>query len=198
MPRVPALLLASTSPRRRQLLTAAGIAFALCEPGPEYEAGGDFDHGETGRPEQLAAARARRKAQGATGTPRGGLVLGVDTVVDLDGLELGKAQDREQAERSLRRLLGREHAVHTAHCLVRTDDGWCSERLTTARVRFAAASDAELARYLDSEHWRGKAGAYGIQDEAQSFIELAHGELDTVIGLSIAAVRELLAAAEVR
>jgi septum formation protein len=197
MLRVPALLLASTSPRRRQLLTAAGIAFALCEPGPEYESGGDFDHGEAGEPIRLAAARARRKALGAVIAAADALVLGVDTVVDLDGVELGKAQDRAQAEQYLRRLLGREHAVHTAHCLVRGRDGRCFERTATARVRFAAASDAALARYLDSENWRGKAGAYGIQDEAQDFIALAGGELDTVVGLSIAGVRALLAAAEV-
>lgn len=194
----PRLALASSSPRRRQLLSAAGIAFVLCEPGPEYAQGGDFDHGEVGEPLALALARATRKAIGAPAPPPGLPVLGVDTVVDLDGEELGKAADRRAAERYLRLLLGRDHLVHTAHCLWRPDQLHHWQAVTTAKVRLAAADEAALQRYLDSGQWVGKAGAYGIQDPAQDFIALREGELDTVIGLQVATVRRLLVEAGCR
>jgi septum formation protein len=193
-PTPPALWLASTSPRRRHLLQQAGIRFELCEPGPEYADGrGDHDHGETGVPHLLAVARARRKALGAV-VPAGITpVLGVDTVVDLDGDELGKPRDRDGAAAMLRRLFGREHRVHTAHCLV-WPSGAVVEELATAVVAGRVPSPAELAHYLDSGDWRGKAGAYGLQDPSQSFLRRVEGADDTVVGLHLAAVQRLLAA----
>lgn len=190
------LWLASTSPRRRDLLTAAGIAFELCAPGPEYERGGDHDHGETGAPADLAVVRARRKALGAAGPGPLGVVLGVDTVVDLDGRELGKARGEAEARAMLRQLAGRTHRVHTAHCLVRGRDGCAFAELATAVVACRQPSDAELDAYLRSGDWRGKAGAYGIQDETQRFLVVAAGPFDAVVGLHVAAVQRLLAAAE--
>jgi septum formation protein len=187
------LHLASTSPRRSLLLTQAGIRFALCEPGPEYAGGGgDHDHGETGDPAALAILRAARKALGAR-APAGRVpVLGVDTVVDLDGEELGKPSDRAAAASMLARLAGRTHRVHTAHCLVVPGTAARAEELATAVVACRAPTAAELERYLASGQWRGKAGSYGIQDEAQSFLTLADGSFDTVVGLHVAAVMRLL------
>lgn len=193
---MPSLLLASTSPRRRELLTAAGIPFALCEPGPEYERGGDHDHGETGDPAALAVARAARKATGATVLAPDVLVLGVDTVVDLDGVELGKARDAVEARDLLLRLCGRAHRVHTAHCLVRGRDGRAFAELASATVHCGAPPLAELDAYVASGQWRGKAGAYGIQDDAQGFLRVTAGSFDTVMGLHVDAVRRLLAQAE--
>lgn len=187
------LLLASTSPRRRELLAAAGLTFALCEPGPEYLRGGDHDHGERGEPLALAQERARRKALGARPVTMGVPVLGVDTVVDLEGEELGKARDRREAEAMLLRLAGRRHLVHTAHCL-HWGDGRMREHLASAAVACRAPTAEELSRYLDSEEWRGKAGGYGIQDPSQSFLQLAEGAFDTVVGLHVAAVRAMLLA----
>ena len=83
------LFLASTSPRRRDLLTHAGVRFALCAPGPEYEAGGDEHVGAAGEPLRLAVERATRKGMGAVAPDPRVPVLAVDTVVDLDGQELG-------------------------------------------------------------------------------------------------------------
>ncbi len=187
------LFLASTSPRRRELLTQAGIRFALCEPGPEYADGGtDHSHGETGEPAALAMARARRKALGAKADDPRIPVLGVDTVVDLDGEELGKPRDRSEAERMQRRLAGRQHRVHTAHVLV-SPAGRCAAELATAVVVCRVPGEAELQRYLDTGDWRGKAGAYGIQDSGQAFLSLAEGSFDTVVGLHLDAVRRLLA-----
>lgn len=197
MPDLPDLQLASTSPRRAELLAAAGLRFLLCEPGPEYAAGGDHDHGESGEPRALAVVRAARKARLARPAVAGVPVLGVDTVVDLDGVELGKPRDRDDAAALLRRLLGREHRVHTAHCLVRPG-GAVAEEVASASVRCRVPGDGELQRYLDSGQWRGKAGGYGLQDPAQTFLSLASGSFDTVVGLHVAAVRRLLAAPGVR
>lgn len=187
------LFLASTSPRRRELLTRAGIRFALCEPGPEYSCGGtDHTHQEVGEPTALALGRARRKALGATVLDPDVPVLGVDTVVDLDGRELGKPFDRGDAERMQRLLAGRDHRVHTAHVLVLPASGQCVDELASAVVACRVPSDADLARYLDSGEWRGKAGSYGIQDGSQTFLHLVSGSFDTVVGLHVDAVLRLL------
>ena len=112
------LWLASTSPRRRVLLERTGIRFALCEPGPEYGPGEGGEHeSKDGDPAAHAIKRARLKALGAKVPDAAIAVLGVDTVVDLDGTEPGKARDRDAAARMLRLLFGRSHRVHTAHCL---------------------------------------------------------------------------------
>ena len=180
----PVLLLASSSPRRRELLTRAGIAFALVEPGPEPEA--------SGTPLERAVLRARSKAMHA-GVPAGDLpVLGVDTVVDVDGRELGKAADRAEAEQLLRALFGRSHRVHTAHSLISLRSGEMREAVSTAVVLCGRPSEQELQAYLDSGDWEGKAGAYGIQDAGARFLRVEQGPLDTVIGLHVDAVRQLL------
>jgi septum formation protein len=82
--------------------------------------------------------------------------------------------------------------VHTAHCLLLPATRELLEHTASAVVACRQPSAAELERYLASEQWRGKAGGYGIQDPAQSFLTVASGSFDTVVGLSVAAVRELL------
>jgi septum formation protein len=186
----PGLYLASTSPRRRMLLEQAGLPFELCEPGPEL----DHVPAPPGTlPSQLAVDRARRKALGAVCLEPRVPVLGVDTVVELDGGELGKPRDRVEAESMLRQLSDRTHRVHTAHCLVVPASGVVHEELASARVACGAPPAAELQRYLDSNDWVGKAGAYGIQDPTQGFLRVVEGEFDTVMGLHVAAVQRLLA-----
>ncbi|MEO6597353.1 MAG: Maf family protein [Planctomycetota bacterium] len=187
------LYLASTSPRRRELLRRAGFVFALCEPGAEYVGDRDEHGAEVGDPAALAQERAQRKATGARPPERNVPVLGVDTVVDVDGLELGKPRDRADAERMLQQLLGREHRVHTAHYLVVPATGRALAALATAAVVCGMPGKAELEHYLDSHEWGGKAGGYGIQDGAQTFFSVARGSKDTVIGLHVAAVADLLA-----
>jgi septum formation protein len=182
----PALVLASTSPRRAALLTRAGIAFEPGVPGPEPEA--------AGTPLERAVLRARSKAERAEHPTGAMLLLGVDTVVDVDGVEFGKPRDRAEAADMLRRLGGRMHRVHTAHCLVDVRTGARHEEVASAVVAARAATQLELDAYLDSGDWRGKAGAYGIQDASQSFLTLAEGAFDTVVGLHVAAVQRLLRA----
>lgn len=199
------LYLASKSPRRRELLKQAGLRFALCEPGEEYEAGKSEHDSEAGEPILLAADRARRKALGVSMVDSRVPVLAVDTVVDLAGGELGKACDRDAAAAFLARLAGHTHQVHTAHCLVVpgglgsvSSDGKLLEEVASSVVTCDRPDAAQIQRYLDSEQWRGKAGAYGIQDPAQDFLRLVSGSFDTVVGLHVDAVRRLLQAAQER
>lgn len=193
------LYLASKSPRRRELLTLAGLRFALCEPGEEYESGASEHDSEGGDPVVLAQLRARRKALHAQFEDATVPVLAVDTVVDLQGHELGKAADRAAAAAFLSRLAGREHRVHTAHCLfVPAAAQPVFEETASATVACEAPSAERLSRYLDSEQWRGKAGGYGIQDSEQDFLRLLSGAYDTVVGLHVPAVQRLLQSARAR
>lgn len=181
------LYLASTSPRRANLLQAAGIAFRLHPPGPETDVG-------SRAPAAEATARARQKALKALRPQGPGHLLAVDTVVALEGRILGKPTDQTEAETMLRQLSGKIHTVHTAHCLLDLASGAVREALTMATVRCRPMNeeDGEIAAYLATGEWHGKAGAYGIQGTAADFMELVAGDLDTVIGLSVRKVRELL------
>lgn len=183
------LYLASTSPRRRQLLQAARIAFRLHAPGPEVDSPRATD-----TPADRAAARARSKAVRAVRPAGPGQLLAVDTVVALDGVVLDKPEDSAEAAAMLRRLAGRTHTVHTAHCLLDLEAGALVEAVATSQVRCRLLDDAEIAAYLATGDWRGKAGAYNIQGAAREFMELVAGDRDTVVGLSTAVVLDLLAA----
>jgi septum formation protein len=189
------LYLASTSSRRIRLLAAAGIGFETVMPGAERPAGGGP---EAGDPLRRAAERAARKARGAVLPPGAtGFVLGVDTVVSCGGVEYGKPADAAAARRTLHVLAAAgEHAVHSALCLIPVGGETAFERVATAVVRCRVLAPRDLEAYLASELWRGKAGAYGIQDDGCSFVELVRGELDTVIGLPMEPLRELLRSAE--
>lgn len=178
------LYLASTSPRRRALLAAAGFEFAIVAPGSE-------PRGE-GPPAERARIRARSKAVGAQPIGPPGLILGADTLVVVSGRELGKPRHRAHAAAMLEALSGREHEVITALCLAAHPGRTCIEGRASARVRCRPLARAEREAYLDTGAWRGKAGAYGIQDAAGDFMALAEGELDTVIGLPVALLRQLL------
>lgn len=193
------LYLASTSPRRHSLLAAAGISYAAIAPGPEPVG--------AGAPAERARCRAQAKAGVDLGSIAAGqepaLVLAADTVVELEGRELGKPASRAEAAAMLRALAGREHSVHTALCLRRIPAGaeeaeqgqseWVD--LVSSRVSCMPLSEDQLQAYLDRDDWQGKAGGYGIQGEAAQFMRLRSGELDTVIGLPIASLTALLDAA---
>ena len=187
------LQLASTSPRRRDLLTAAGLRFTLCEPGPEYVGDGDEHASVVGDPRAHAIARATRKGEGAVAVDHSAPILAVDTVVDLDGRELGKPRDAADAAAMLTALAGRAHRVHTAHFLRHDPSGFRGMRVASSEVVCGLPNAAALRRYLDSGQWRGKAGGYGVQDDAQAFFRVLSGRFDTVVGLSVEAVQELLA-----
>ena len=180
------LYLASSSPRRQQLLRAAGISFRLHASGPEPEI--------CGTPTEQAVRSARTKALTAVRPDGPGWLLAVDTVVAHGGVALGKPRDEADAHAMLRRLSGETHTVHTAHCLLDLLSGATDEVVTSAQGRCRRLTEADITAYLAAGEWRDKAGAYGIQGAAGEFMELLAGDLDTVMGLSVAAVTGLLAA----
>jgi len=183
----PLLVLASRSPRRRELLWQIGV--------PHQVAAADIDEqplpGETPADcvQRLALAKARTVA------PAGLPVLGADTAVVLDGQMLGKPADRAEGVAMLRRLSGRTHRVLTAVALV---DGPGSRLAVSAsEVEFRVLAEAECQRYWDSGEPRDKAGGYAIQGLGAVFISALRGSYSGVMGLPLFETAALLAAAGV-
>jgi septum formation protein len=173
------LILASASPRRRELLAQLGIAPDAIVPAEVDEAPGKHE-----RPEALARRLAHAKAQAVARRHRGEFVLGADTVVALGRRVLGKPVDARQAEDFLKALSGRRHRVVGAICIVDAQ-GKPHERVVTTAVRFKRLSAAEIAAYLDSGEWRDKAGAYAIQGRAAAFVAWIGGSYSNVVGLPL-------------
>jgi septum formation protein len=178
------LVLASASPRRRELLAAAGVAFVTRES--------NFDEAALRglAPRAHARAAARAKAEVVAVERPEAWVLGCDTVVACDGETLGKPRDGVEATQILRRLAGREHDVVSAVCLV-APDGRLAEGYGTSRIAFRPLRPHEVAEYVASGEPMGKAGAYAIQGAAGEFAALVGGSIDTVIGLPLHVVRRL-------
>lgn len=179
---LPFVTLASSSPRRQQLLRQIGADFEIIVP--------DIDEsvleGETpaAHVERLALAKAR-----AVRPTRSGVVLGSDTVVVLDDEILGKPRDEEHARRMLRALSGRTHVVFTGYALIDRAGGRESVSHETTLVTFRALADDEIAHYVNSGSPLDKAGAYGIQDDLGAvFIERIDGDYYTVVGLPLCRV----------
>lgn len=178
------LILASASPRRRELLTAAGFTFEVDVA--------DVD--ETRHPGEPAGAYARRvalaKAQAVASRHPEAIVLGADTVVVLDSEVLGKPVDDADATRMLTALSGRRHRVLTAVALV--GQATTVDTLEETLVWVQALAPAEIAAYVESGEPRDKAGAYAIQGRASRFIPKIEGSYTNVVGLPVAAVDALL------
>jgi len=181
------LILASASPRRRDLLRNGGFDFEV-RPGQIVE---EIQPGEL--PEDFARRAAREKAlQIAASAPRGGLVLGADTVVVIGGQTLGKPSDPEDAARMLRLLSGRTHQVHTGICLVRAPNSIEALKHETTLVTFLKLDEEEIRQYVESGEPSDKAGAYAIQGLASKFVTRISGCYSNVVGLPIALVYEIL------
>ena len=141
-------------------------------------------------PEAVAAENAHRKALAIVNARRSTLpVLGVDTVVALDGRMYGKPDDPEQAAATLRQLSGREHTVVSGLSLI---DGEV-ERTAVARtgVRFRPLTDAAIAAYVETGEWRGRAGGYAVQGRGALLVSEIHGDYLNVVGLPVAALYAL-------
>jgi septum formation protein len=150
----------------------------------------DVDEDETGDPAAAAERNARRKA---TAIP-GELVLGADTVVALDGVIYGKPADEAQAREYLGALNGRTHEVVGAIALVERGDV-VATAVETTRVTFRRRTDDEIAAYVATGEWVGRAGGYAIQEEGGSFmVERIEGDYLNVVGLPLERLKVLLAA----
>jgi septum formation protein len=167
------LTLASTSPQRRAILEQLAIPFQVVAP----------DYVEDDPPDADAVELVRRHADGKARSAHaeGRITLGVDTTVLLDGRVYGKAADRDHAERMLRELSGRTHAVVSGVCLL----GGRADVLEhdTTEVTFRALADDALDAYLASGEWQGRAGAYAIQGLGGRLVERIDGDYLNVVGL---------------
>jgi septum formation protein len=170
-------VLASASPQRRAILEQLRVDFTVSPAGVDERADGD--------PQEVARANAVLKAEAV----RGELVLGVDTVVALDGEIFGKPEDAAAARATLGRLAGRTHQVHSGIALRR--DGALHVAVATTEVGFAAATGAELDAYVATGEWRGRAGGYAIQGRGALLVEGIRGDYFNVVGLPVAALRAL-------
>ncbi len=187
------LVLASGSPRRVDLLQQAGI-----EPYRLFPADVDETPLRAEHPRSLAKRLSREKAEKAVeGLQAVGegdaFVLAADTVVAVGRRILPKAELVDEASNCLRLLSGRSHRVYTGVCLI-TPSGKVRQRLVETRVRFKRLSSEELAGYLGSGEWRGKAGGYAIQGLAGAFVVKIVGSYTSVVGLPLYETVGLLAA----
>ena len=185
--RLPApLVLASGSPRRRELLAGMGYAFEICAP--------DVDEHVSGHPRDIVATLAARKAAAAAEHCPGAIVIASDTLVSLDGVPLGKPEDAADARRMLRALSGREHEVFSGVCVLDARTGRRETRVDRTGVRFRALTDGEIDAYIQTGEPMDKAGAYGIQGGAGAFVEGLDGSFENVMGFPVDVVADMLRA----
>ena len=190
------MYLASRSPRRKALLESIGIDFETVAP--EYE---EEDSGAE-LPAELVERHSRGKAWSAVSRlrplPEGRPILGVDTMVVMGGRAVGKAGDAEEALAFLRMLSGRTHLVYSGVTLLWRGSGDPAAPLQEAtehavtEVRFAPVPEEELELYVAGGEWRGKAGAYAIQERGAAFVASIRGDYSNVVGLPLPLLVQML------
>jgi septum formation protein len=180
------LVLASQSPRRRELLSILGIPFTVV-PSAVVEIPQSAED-----PETYVTRVAREKAMEVASRLSGCIILSADTEVAIDGDILGKPADRDEAVRMLHRLSGCCHSVYTALCVINQEKGEMLEGLEKTRVWFDPLSDDEIRDYVRRENVLDKAGAYAIQGYAGIYIPRIEGNYFNVMGLPLPLVHRLL------
>ncbi len=184
-PPSPPLLLASTSPQRRAILEQLAIPFDVVAPAYEEsdEPGAD--------PIELVREHARAKARSVAAEADDRPVVGVDTAVVLGGRIYGKPADAAEAERMLEALAGRTHVVLSGLCLL--TPAWEEVGHDETRVSFRRLTPRDLAAYVGSGEWEGRAGAYAIQGRGGALVQRIEGDYLNVVGLPAALLVRLLA-----
>ena len=180
------LFLASTSPRRAEILRAVGWPFEILAP--------HIDETRIAEeaPAQYVRRLARMKAAAVAAQKNEGLVLGADTVVVVDGEILGQPRDAQDARRMLQLLRGKWHEVLTGVALVRAGQNGCSiVDHECSRVRFSQIDDTEVEWYIATGEPMGKAGAYAVQGRGALFIEEIQGDYFNIVGLPVRLAYEL-------
>ena len=178
------LILASGSPRRRELLARMGYTFEILVP--------DVDEHVDGAAREIVGVLSLRKAEAVAAQLSDGVVIASDTLVSLNGEALGKPQDATDAHRMLRGLSGNTHEVFTGVTLIDAATGRTESRVVRTGVRFRALDDEEIRAYIRTGEPMDKAGAYAIQGGAHDFVEALDGSYENVIGFPVEDVRELL------
>lgn len=170
----PRLVLASGSPRRRELLAKLGFTF-------EVHAS-DVDENISGLPRDMVATLALRKASATARQEKDGWIIAADTLVSLDDQPLGKPANQAEAHAMLRALSGRTHDVFTGVCLMDAVSRVYDLRVSASHVRFRPLTDCEIDAYISTGEPMDKAGAYAIQGGAAPFVEKYEGSYDNIVG----------------
>jgi nucleoside triphosphate pyrophosphatase len=181
------IILASRSPRRRQLLAEAGYEFQVVVPYLVDECGTCSRES----PAQLVMRLALQKAADVARQIGRGLVLGCDTVAEVDGQVLGKPDSEVLARRMLEMLRGREHRVLSGVCLWDAPHAKPLVRVDVTRLRMDPLSDEQLDKYVQGFEWEGKAGAFGYQD-GLDWVHVVDGSESNVVGLPMELLAEML------
>ena len=184
----PRFVLASASPRRRELLEEAGYEFEVVSPPVEEVAHGWFTIRE------LTVCNATRKAWRATQILPNAVILGADTLVAIDDQIIGKPADLEEARRILRRLSGRSHSVWTAVCVCHLALGKSLSLSTVSQVEFHELTDRAIKSYLAKIDPLDKAGAYAAQGHGREIIKRIDGSYSNVVGLPMEVTARMLRA----
>ncbi len=179
-------VLASASPRRRELLARMGYTFDVMPA----------DVNEDGRTGVDAADEAKRlavaKAEYVAARTRDAIVIGADTLVELGGEIIGKPRDREHAREMLRRLSGSRHHVITGLCVLDTRTGRRVVESVSTTVTMKQMTEQQIREYVESGEADGKAGAYAIQETADRYVLRIEGSFDNVVGLPTERLAEIL------
>ena len=188
----PRLILASRSPRRRELLTEAGYKFEVIVPEEDVECGVCSERGPAGLVTELAlrkaaAVREMLQRQG----DQAAIIVAADTVAECAGFVLGKPPDEEAARAMLRQLRGREHRVLTGLCIWPLDKPEPLVQVAVTELRMDDLSDAEIEAYVVSDHWEGKAGGFGYQYRL-GWVHVESGSESNVVGLPMELLAEML------
>ncbi len=173
------ILLASTSPRRRELLTLLRLKFDIIPPACDETLTPHLSPSEQTR--QLA----RDKAQSVADLHPENLVIGSDTVIEIEGKLLGKPENMKEAEAMLRELRGKVHQVHTGVAFTQKASNISIDFVETAQVWIKPFGQTTLNEYLATEESLGKAGAYSVQGEGAQLIERIEGDYPTIVGLPL-------------
>ena len=177
------LILASASPRRKELLSLTGIPFDIDAP--------QVDEACSLPAREAVLEISRRKAQAVAALHPGKAILASDTLVAVEGMPLGKPKDEEDAARMLRLLSGRWHQVYTGVCVL-SKTGKMLQGEEATDVRFSSMTDEEIRAYIRTGEPMDKAGAYAVQGIAGLWVEEVRGSVSNVIGLPLTLTRRLL------
>lgn len=180
------LILASASPARLELLKNIGFT-------PDEIIPADIDETPLKKelPKDYVLRLAEEKAAKIAIDNKNAYVIGADSTACCGRTIIGKPKNRDDAKTMLQLLSGRRHRLYTGVCVIAPDGSMRSKKILTM-VKFRHIQDSELEEYLDTDHWQGKCGAYGIQKDAGAFVHSINGSFSNVIGLPLVEVRNLL------
>ena len=187
------LILASASPVRLRTLQAAGFA-------PEVIVSGVDEEEVTGATREIALTLAKQKAEAVADRVRGdeAIVIGCDTVLDVDGETRGKPSSTDQARSWWASVAGRSADLHTGHCVIDTRTGRRSSAVASTVVHYSHPSDAEMDAYLATDEPLAVAGAFTIDGYAAPFVDGISGDHGNVLGISLPLLRRLLAEIDIQ